>query len=85
MKLIAKEKDYWDFKLKQWKDTSKNVPTWLRVEKELDIGNFKSEKVIRSKNVYAIKDFFICRNKNISTYIKIEFYTLFFFAGILTL
>lgn len=78
MKLISKEKDYWDFKLKQWKDTSKNVPTWLRVEKELDIGNFKSEKVIRSKNVYAIKDFFICRNKNISTYIKIEFYTLFF-------
>ena len=47
MKLIAKEKDYWDFKLTQWKDTSKNVPTWLRVEKELDIGNFKSEKVIR--------------------------------------
>lgn len=78
MKLIAKEKDYWDFKLTQWKDTSKNVPTWLRVEKELEVGDFKSEKLVRSKNVYAIKDFFICRNKNVSTYIKIEFYTLFF-------
>ena len=78
MKLIAKEKDYWDFKLTQWKDTSKNVPTWFREEKEVDIGNFESEKLTRSKNVYYIKDFFIYKNNNVSTYIKIEFYIIFF-------
>lgn len=78
MKLISKEKDYWDFKLTQWKDTTKNVPTWLREKKQLDIGNFESEKIIRSKNVNYKKDIFISTNKNVSTYIKIDFYILFF-------
>lgn len=33
MKLIAKEKDYWDFKLKEWVDDNKNVPCWVRKKK----------------------------------------------------
>lgn len=78
MKLIAKEKDYWDFKLKEWVDDNKNVPCWVRKKEELQVSLIKNELSKRLDCLSSIKDYILYKDNERSYFISINLYIIIF-------